>query len=223
MARSRHAACNRAACGSSSTAPPLLRRGQTEPGKLSTMVNEAAPLGKERKYARPERERRFLLSSRPDRPAKRIVQIADRYVTGTRLLLRQATETAASADATDLTVYKLTQKVPGADGGSGLVTTMYLNGAEYAALLRLPAAILHKTRFSIPPLGVDVFEGRLRGLILAEAEFDDDVSMAEFLTPAGAVAEVTHDQRLSGGRLATTTEHELAAVLGEYNTLNAPG
>jgi CYTH domain-containing protein len=72
-------------------------------------------------------------------------------------------------------------------------------------------------RLSVPPLGVDVFEGALAGLVLAEAEFDDDVSLRAFMPPAATVAEVTRDQRLSGGRLAVTTARQLAAVLASYN------
>jgi hypothetical protein len=34
--------------------------------------------------------------------------------------------------------------VPGPDGGPGLITTMYIDAAEYAALSQLPAAILRK-------------------------------------------------------------------------------
>ena len=148
------------------------------------------------------------------------MRIRDRYVPNTRLRLRQAIETAAGNGGPDRIVYKLTQKVPGPDGEPGLITTMYLDAAEYAALSRLPAATLHKARLSIPPLGVDVFEGPLRGLVLAEAEFDDDVSMSDFAAPPGAIAEVTGDQRLSGGRLAMTTASQLAAVLREYDVLD---
>jgi CYTH domain-containing protein len=32
--------------------------------------------------------------------------------------------------------------------------------------------MLNKVRYSVPPLGIDVFEGTLEGLRLAEAEFN---------------------------------------------------
>jgi CYTH domain-containing protein len=184
------------------------------------VFNASAPPGKELKYARRERERRFLLRSGPDRPAERTVRIVDRYLASTRLRLRRAIETAGSGAGTERTVYKLTQKVPGPDGEPALITTMYLTRGEYRALSKVPAATLHKTRHSIPPLGVDVFEGPLRGLVLAEAEFDDDASMRDFAAPAGAVAEVTRDGRLSGGRLAVMKAAELVAVLREYDVLD---
>lgn len=40
-----------------------------------------------------------------------------------------------------------------------------------------------QARYSIPPFGVDVFDSPLRGLILAECEFDDDATMHSFSPP----------------------------------------
>jgi CYTH domain-containing protein len=180
------------------------------------VLNDSAPPGREAKYARPERERRFLLSAPPDGQVARAVRITDRYLTGTRLRLRRSVELAGDQDGAGHVVFKLTQKVPGPAGEPGLTTTLYLNAAEYGVLMQLPGVSLRKVRLSIPPLGVDVFEGALAGLVLAEAEFDDDVSLLAFTPPADAVAEVTRDQRLSGGSLAVTTAPELDAVLASY-------
>lgn len=173
------------------------------------MLHDAAPAGKERRYARLELERRFLFRAVPPGDAVRTVGIVDRYLTGTRLRLRAATDGGA-------TTYKLTQKVPAPDGAPGLITTMYLTAAEHDVVGRLPGAVLRKTRLSVPPLGVDVFEGELAGLVLGEVEFDDAAALAAFEQPPDAVAEVTRDVRLTGGRLAVTTAVELAATLRSY-------
>jgi len=58
------------------------------------VLNEAAPEGKELKYARPELERRFLFSALPLGRAIRVARIEDRYLLGTRIRLRKATERA---------------------------------------------------------------------------------------------------------------------------------
>jgi CYTH domain-containing protein len=113
-------------------------------------------------------------------------------------------------------VYKLTQKVPGPRAEPGLITTMYLNAAEYAALAQVPAASLRKTRLSVPPLGVDLFEGALAGLVLAEAEFVDYEAMARFVAPPFAVADVTADQRFTGGRLAVAARSDIASALADF-------
>ena len=52
-------------------------------------------------------------------------------------------------------------------GNQGLVTTIYLSEAEYVVLAQLPGMWLTKTRYSFPPMGVDVFQGRLEPLMIA--------------------------------------------------------
>jgi hypothetical protein len=112
--------------------------------------------------------------------------------------------------------YKLTQKIPSVSGAPGLITTLYLSADEYTALLGIPADTLRKIRSSFPPLGVDVFEGPLDGLVLAEAEFETASHEASFHMPADAVAEVTADVRFSGGRLVTLTAVETADLLATF-------
>jgi CYTH domain-containing protein len=165
------------------------------------------------KYARVERERRFLLAG-PPAPASVTAtrMITDRYLTGTRLRLRRVHRPDGGREL------KLTQKVPVARAGAvqGLITNTYLSSAEYDLLAALPAAVLSKTRLSVPPLGVDVFEGPLRGLVLAEAEFSTDEEAESFVPPAECVAEVTDDARFTGGRLVETSRAELLHRLREY-------
>jgi hypothetical protein len=99
------------------------------------------------KYARPEFERRFLLSAVPTGRVLRRRHIVDRYFIGTGLRLR-----AVSSDTGDHT-YNLTQKIPEAvDGARGRITAMYLPLVAYALLSELPGADLCKTRLSVPPL-----------------------------------------------------------------------
>jgi CYTH domain-containing protein len=51
-------------------------------------------------------------------------------------------------------------------------------------------------------LCVDVFEGALAGLVMAEAEFDGAEAMAAYPMPDFAWREVTDDIRYTGGELA---------------------
>ena len=177
------------------------------------------------KYARVERERRFILAGPP--PPGLVTQtrqITDRYLDGTRLRLRSVLQPRAGGPS-----YKLTQKIPGerpgevSRGVQGLITSTYLSEPEFAALAGLPGVVLSKTRHSVPPFGVDVFEGQLAGLVLAEAEFDSDDACAAFEPPLDGrvriIAEVTADPRFTGGQLAVTTAAELAACLDEFGLL----
>jgi CYTH domain-containing protein len=157
------------------------------------------------RYARPERERRFLVVGSPPRegPAR---LIEDRYLTGTSLRLRRV---RVGGD----TVHKLTQKVRvrGDDPFEVALTNTYLERAEYALLRELPAGVLRKTRYICDVEGVrfavDEFHGALAGLLLAEVE----VTSSDQLLPAPRWrgAEVSHDDRYSGGRLAQATALEL--------------
>jgi CYTH domain-containing protein len=173
-----------------------------------------------RKYARVERERRFLLATAPPAPAVVATRrITDRYLTGTRLRLRRV------EDRSDGTCeFKLTQKVPTDQPGhiQGLITNIYLSPAEYQVLARLPAMTLSKTRMSVPPLGIDIFDPPLDGLILAEAEFTTDEAAHAFSPPAQAVAEVTDDVRFTGGTLVRTSHDDLLAWLAEYGIKPVP-
>jgi hypothetical protein len=172
--------------------------------------NPSAPSTATPKYARPERERRFALAGAPDGDVVKTVEITDRYLRETRLRLRQAVERSAFGSTT---IYKLTQKVPTVAGGPLLITTLYLDQREYRLLQAIPAAILRKTRLSIPPFGIDIFHGPLEGLVLAEVEFDSDDAQQSFVPTIPVVAELTGDWRFTGARLATASADDIAADL----------
>ena len=161
------------------------------------------------KYARPERERRFLTCATvPVGDTGRLIE--DRYLDGMRLRLRRVTRQGTS-------VHKLTQKVrtEESEPSEVLITNMYLSEAEYARLLVLPGRPVVKTRsvvaFTSRHFVVDEFHGRLQGLRLAEVEVQD---LAELLDlPEWLGAEVTHDDRFSGGRLAVADEGQVREML----------
>lgn len=164
------------------------------------------------KYARPERERRFLTrGTLPEGDSSRLIE--DLYLDGLRLRLRRVSREGRS-------VHKLTQKVrtDESEPAELLITNMYLAEAEYALLLALAGHPVVKTRSVVRSRShqfvVDEFHGRLQGLRLAEIEVRD---LAEPLhLPGWLGQEVTHDDRFSGGQLAVADE---AAV---QEMLNAP-
>jgi CYTH domain-containing protein len=141
-----------------------------------------------------------------------IRHITDAYIEGTRLRLRQMRVEG------DETKFKLTQKIPepGPGAQQGWITTMYLTPAEHTLLSQLPAKKLTKTRLSVPPFGIDIFEGALEGLVMAEAEFDSAHSAAALTVPSRVVREVTADSRSAGGELVRTSPEEPRVWLAEY-------
>jgi hypothetical protein len=92
------------------------------------------------KYAVVERERRFLVAKLPDVAHERR-RIVDRYVTGTRLRLREVvTEDGA-------VTRKLGHKVRLGEGPyESACTSLYLDDAEWDVLCALPAKTLRKVR-----------------------------------------------------------------------------
>lgn len=165
------------------------------------------------KYAKVERERRFLLDQFPKNVnVMRIRRIADRYIDGTTLRLRKMSEENGP------TAYKITQKITARDigGQQGLIVTMYLTEAEFRVFEQLPAHMLSKTRHSVPPFGIDVFHGELEGLILVEAEFDSATAADALTIPSYILREVSDEERFTGGHLVRTSRPEITATLLEY-------
>jgi CYTH domain-containing protein len=165
------------------------------------------------RYARIERERRFLLTQFPsDAHAVRIRRIIDRYIDGTALRLRE------QSDDSGPVMFKLTQKVPARANGAqqGLITSMYLTKGEFCILAQLSAKKLSKTRYSMPPFGIDVFEGTLEGLLIAEAEFDSAAAADALTLPSFISQEVSADNRFTGGQLVCASRQDIRAWLLEY-------
>lgn len=148
------------------------------------------------RYAVVERERRFLLRSLPGgRASSR--QIVDRYVTGTRLRLREVT----GDDGT--VTRKLTQKVRLGEGSAEVAcTTIYLDESEWALLRALPARSLRKRRhlYARDGLRLAVDEHEDGSLV---AEIDDGEHPSD-VVPAwlDVVREVTEEEAWTGVGLA---------------------
>jgi CYTH domain-containing protein len=175
---------------------------------------------REGKYARVERERRFLVAGTATGVSRRhVFRITDRYITGTRLRLRRMERLGEGTCE-----FKLTQKVPASHPGTlqGLITNVYLTSGEYDRFTSLPARVLSKSRLITTDLGIDVFDPPLQGLLLAEVEFNADDEATTYHPPAACIAEVTADIRFTGGRLIRTSREELLGWLSEYGIVSAP-
>jgi len=139
-----------------------------------------------------------------DPAAARLIE--DRYLPGTALRLRRVTAPDGSV------VHKLGKKYPGTSLSSRPMTNIYLDAVEYAALAALPAALLVKRRHDVAGgFAIDVFEGALVGLMLAEISADDDAELAAIVLPSWCSVEVTEDVAYAGGTLAINGWHATAA------------
>jgi len=173
--------------------------------ELNTIVPES-------KYARVERERRFLLADLPEglTRADPHLQITDNYITGTRLRLRKVRD-----PRTNKWVVKFTQKfAPNpADLSRTIITNTYLNALEAETLSVFNTNEIRKNRYRFEfegrAFGIDMFLGDLFGLVLAEVSFETDEELDSFDKPPFAVADVTNDPVFSGGSLCELTFAEV--------------
>ena len=166
----------------------------------------------ESKYARVERERRYLLEDLPEGLARadHHFQITDNYITGTRLRIRKVRD-----PKTNKWVVKFTQKLAPnpADLARTIITNIYLNAIEAETLAIFEANEIRKNRYRFEfqdrQFSVDMFLGDLFGLVLAEVSFETDEEMDTFLPPPFAIADVTNNEIFTGGKLSELTFEEI--------------
>jgi CYTH domain-containing protein len=172
----------------------------------------------ESKYARVERERRYLLADLPEglTRADPHLQITDNYITGTRLRLRKVRD-----PRTNKWVVKFTQKFAPdpEDLSRTIITNTYLNALEAETLSVFDTNEIRKNRYRFAfagrEFGVDMFLGDLFGLVLAEVSFETDEELDSFPQPPFALADVTNDPVFSGGRLCELTFAEVRQHISE--------
>jgi len=179
----------------------------------------------ESKYARIERERRYLLQDLPEGLTRtdHHLQITDSYLTGTRLRIRKVRD-----PKTNKWVVKFTQKFAPdpKDLSRTIITNTYLNAVEAEMLAIFEANEIRKNRYYFEVEGrqfsVDMFLGDLFGLVLAEVSFEDDEELDSFSIPPFAFADVTNDEMFTGGRLCQLTFEKIKDELvksGRYARL----
>jgi len=178
----------------------------------------------ESKYARIERERRYLLRDLPEGMSRADphVQITDNYVTGTRLRLRKVRD-----PRTNKWTVKFTQKfAPNPnDLSRTIITNTYLNALEAEVLSIFDSNEIRKNRYRFEFEGrefsVDMFLGDLFGLVLAEVSFETDEELDNFQKPLFALADITNEELFSGGRLCELTFSDVRAEMVERGLISS--
>jgi CYTH domain-containing protein len=166
----------------------------------------------ESKYARVERERRYLLQDLPEglSRADHHLQITDNYITGTRLRIRKVRDPRTSK-----WIVKFTQKFAPdpADLSRTIITNTYLNATEAEMLTVFEANEIRKNRYHFEfdgrKFAIDMFLGELFGLVLAEVSFENDEELGTFPKPPWALADVSNVPVFTGGRLCELTFEDI--------------
>jgi len=176
------------------------------------------------KYARVERERRYLLPDLPEglTRADHHFQITDNYITGTRLRLRKVRD-----PKTNKWIVKFTQKFAANpdDLSRTIITNTYLNATEAETLSIFEANEIRKNRYPFEFEGrkfsVDMFLGDLFGLVLAEVSFETDEEMEGFAKPPFAIADVTNNELFSGGKLSELKFEDIRKEIEQSGSVRA--
>src|SRR5688572_4517668 len=175
------------------------------------------------KYARVERERRYLLRDLPEgmTRADPHLQITDNYMTGSRLRLRKVRE-----PRTNKWTVKFTQKfAPNPDDLSRtIITNTYLNAPEAEVLSSIfNSNEIRKNRYPFEfdgrKFSIDMFLGDLFGLVLAEVCFETDEELDNFPKPPFALIDVTNEPLFTGGSLCELTFSEVRAEIAQRGLL----
>ncbi|WP_418152796.1 hypothetical protein AB8615_04395 [Litorimonas sp. RW-G-Af-16] len=150
------------------------------------------------KYGHYERERRWLVEKLPKMAPLRVYDITDTYLNQSRMRLRHMQGHGVTDER------KLTKKGE-LTADTRIITTIYLDEAEYALLSTLAGQRIIKRRHYFagdPEIAVDIFQGTHEGLIMAEVEFPSSKLLKSYKPPHWVGKEITNDAAFSGGKLS---------------------
>jgi CYTH domain-containing protein len=167
------------------------------------------------KYAALEIERRWLVDLGMAKQATwyQSWEIEDRYLDCGQLRLRHQRDISTGEN-----IWKLAKKYPSSDAFSRPMTNLYLSADEFNALTHMPHHFVKKTRHHIlvgaHRWALDVFDGELAGLVMAEIECESVEALMSVTPPEWTKREVTKDPFFSGGNLCRIQAATLSTRLG---------
>jgi len=144
----------------------------------------------------PEIERKFLVVRIPDELTEPGVEIRQGYLSTEPVEVR--------VRSTDRDRHELTVKSLG--GLTRVEVSVPLAPGQFDELWSLAHGVIEKTRRHVGVGGhtaeVDVYGGKLDGLVVVEVEFPSEQEAAVFVPPAWFGREVTNDRRFRNAALA---------------------
>lgn len=144
----------------------------------------------------PEIERKFVVEAVPEGMLGRGTAIRQGYLTTEPVEVRVRSR--------DGEVHSLTVKSLG--GLTRAEIELSLTSAQFDELWTLVQAAIEKTRYLVEvdgrTLELDVYNGKLAGLVVAEVEFASEEEAAEFRPPGWLDREVTTDVHFRNSALA---------------------
>lgn len=118
-------------------------------------------------------------------------------------------------------IHEITKKSPvdNADASRQYEHTIKLNKLEYDALAKAGGLVIEKNRYQVYINGyqaeVDVFGGKLSGLVVIDFEFATNDEKNAFLPPSVCLKNITQEPWCAGGYLAGKSYDDIADKLLE--------
>jgi CYTH domain-containing protein len=144
----------------------------------------------------PEIERKFLVATIPDELPEPGVEIRQAYLSTEPTEVRVR---SSDGDGHELTVKSL-------GGLTRVEVSVPLASGQFDELWSLAQGVIEKTRRHVDVDGhtaeVDVYGGKLDGLVVVEVEFPSEQEAASFVPPPWFGREVTTDGRFRNAALA---------------------
>ncbi len=118
--------------------------------------------------------------------------------------------------------YEITKKQPIKDGDAShqLETTIPLTKEEFSELSALEGKRVYKNRYLYSEgnhtYEIDVFQEKLKGLILIDIEFKSNEEKSIFVPPSWVLCEVTQNDFIAGGMLCGKSYADLQSKLSEF-------
>jgi CYTH domain-containing protein len=119
--------------------------------------------------------------------------------------------------------YEITKKtiINGTDSSAQTEQTIPLTSGEFESLASGQTRIVEKDRYAVTigghPAEVDVFSGKLEGLVMIDFEFDHEADKAAFEPPACCLADVTQELFAAGGELSGKSYADIVGDLKRYD------
>ncbi len=118
--------------------------------------------------------------------------------------------------------YEITKKtiLNGTDSSEMREQTIPLTQLEFEELASGHHRLVEKDRYKVMlggrPAEVDIFSGKLEGLVLIDFEFLNSVDKAAFQPPDCCLAEVTQEVAVAGGHLAGKSYDDIDEILQRF-------
>lgn len=96
-----------------------------------------------------------------------------------------------------------------------------LNPEEFKAFSKISGHRISKTRYYYPYKNkvaeIDIFSGRLKGLVLIDFEFKNYKELKSFVMPDFCLADVTEEEVIAGGVLSHKSMNSVLKVLEKFS------